>query len=211
MYRQAFLVTARSFTRARSSHKLLRVVAIARQHACVSVYSVACVTNDEMHACVCDHANVRDAYNHAPSISRPRCFHTIRPYQNVRMRLCLYRIFLCLLPLFAFPSPVFLSLSLSLSFFIFDSPILISVYFLPLASCLLPLALFLRSQPLHSFPSAFFYLKEVFETDFILYRSLQLTNKSIGVKTGLLCTILCKSDKLIIFCSIFIEKCNLEF
>ena len=104
-----------------------------------------------------------------------------------------------------------LSLSLSLSFFIFDSPILTSVYFLPLASCLLPLALFLRSQPLHSFPSAFFYLKEVFETDFILYRSLQLTNKSIGVKTGLLCTILCKSDKLIIFCSIFIEKCNLEF
>lgn len=117
MYRQAFLVTARSFTRARSSHKLLRVVAIARQHACVSVYSVACVANDEMHAYVCDHANVRDAYNHAPSISRPRCFHTIRPYQNVRMRLCLYRIFLCLLPLLAFPSPVFLSLSLSLFFF----------------------------------------------------------------------------------------------
>ena len=140
MYRQAFLVTARSFTRARSSHKLLRVVAIARQHACVSVYSVACVTNDEMHACVCDHANVRDAYNHAPSISRPRCFHTIRPYQNVRMRLCLYRIFLCLLPLFAFPSPVCLSLSLSLSLFLYSILLFLLLcisFLLPLASCLL--------------------------------------------------------------------------
>ena len=138
------------------------------------------LTNDaRLRVCVHGRVNVRDAYNHAPTISRPRCFHTIRPYQNVRIRLCLYRVFLRrpslpLLPPLRFVSVA--SFPFSLFFFIFDS----TVCFLPLASFS-----FLRSLPtLFSRPRllpfvlrrVFFFLSFLsfflFDTAFILPCSL---------------------------------------
>jgi len=63
---------------------------IAPLHACVR----ACVR-----ACMNARSSISGAYERAPSVSRPRCFHTIRPYQRrARTAFGSYRACLPLVP-----------------------------------------------------------------------------------------------------------------